>query len=103
MHPWWTWRSEWRTPPGDPELAPSQRLLLDPTCCGRERYRKRLELMVRSVRQVAPRALIVLKTANAICEEIFLASKRKHAMALGQAISYSAPPPPPGRPASHTR
>ena len=50
--------------------------------------RERLELMVRSARRLAPRAMIVLKTGNAMCEEAFLASKRKQAMALGQGITY---------------
>jgi len=90
MHPWWTWKKEWRTPQrtsrGD--LAPSQKLLLDPTCCGRERYRHRMELMVRQVRQVAPHALVVLKTANAMCEEAWLASTKRQEMALGEGVLF---------------
>lgn len=82
MHPWWTWREEWRLPN-------SQRLLLDDSCCGRSRYRARLNLMVNAVRTYAPQALIVLKTTNALCEEMWLNSRKKAAMAMGQAMTLA--------------
>ena len=82
MHPWWTWREEWRLPS-------SQRLLLDDGCCGRARYRARLELAIGAARRQAPHALIVVKTTNALCEEMWLNSRKKAAMAMGRATSLA--------------